>query len=90
VNGEAAQHVTRVDGCSRAAWVGEQGPELVRLRGGERVYDARTSARLAAQPIVVNVQVDIDGEPVHHITCTQVVAHDRASRSTGYGRRGLV
>ncbi|WP_051355875.1 phage tail tape measure protein [Acetobacterium malicum] len=28
-------------------WVGEKGPELVNFRGGERVYDAETSAGLA-------------------------------------------
>ncbi|MFF2437943.1 hypothetical protein ACFVU4_27890 [Streptomyces sp. NPDC058107] len=30
------------------AWVGEQGPELVRFRGGERVYDHRTSTRMTS------------------------------------------
>jgi hypothetical protein len=30
------------------AWVGEQGPELVRFRGGERVYDHNTSTRMAS------------------------------------------
>lgn len=31
------------------AWVGENGPELVRMRGGERVYNASESMRIAAQ-----------------------------------------
>ncbi|MCP9205496.1 phage tail tape measure protein [Streptomyces sp. NEAU-Y11] len=30
------------------AWVGERGPELLRFRGGEEVYDNRTSLRMAA------------------------------------------
>ncbi|WP_328920642.1 hypothetical protein OG911_27970 [Streptomyces sp. NBC_00208] len=30
------------------AWVGEEGPELVRFRGGERVYDHTTSTRMAS------------------------------------------
>ncbi|MFF1498712.1 phage tail tape measure protein [Streptomyces sp. NPDC058316] len=30
------------------AWVGERGPELVRFRGGEEVYDHRTSLGMAA------------------------------------------
>lgn len=30
------------------AWVGEKGPELVRFRGGEEVYDNRTSLGMAA------------------------------------------
>lgn len=30
------------------AWVGERGPELVRFRGGEEVYDHRTSMGMAA------------------------------------------
>jgi hypothetical protein len=30
------------------AWVGEEGPELVRFRGGERVHTAAASARMAA------------------------------------------
>ncbi|MFD7319224.1 phage tail tape measure protein [Streptomyces sp. NPDC059883] len=31
------------------AWVGERGPELVRFRGGEDVYDTRTSMAMAAR-----------------------------------------
>ena len=31
------------------AWVGENGPELVRMRGGERVYNAAESMRIAEQ-----------------------------------------
>ena len=31
------------------AWVGENGPELVRMRGGERVYNAGESMRIAEQ-----------------------------------------
>lgn len=30
------------------AWVGERGPELMRFRGGEQVYNASQSARMAA------------------------------------------
>ncbi|MGP3636204.1 hypothetical protein ACTU45_23075 [Streptomyces sp. 24-1644] len=30
------------------AWVGEEGPELVQFRGGERVFDHRTSTRMAS------------------------------------------
>jgi hypothetical protein len=47
------------------AWVGERGPELVRFRGGERVYDAATSAGMAgsgAAP-VINIY-NHTGEPV--------------------------
>lgn len=29
------------------AWVGENGPELMKLRGGERIYNAETSRRIA-------------------------------------------
>lgn len=31
------------------AWVGEEGPELVQFKGGERVYDHRTSMGMGAQ-----------------------------------------
>lgn len=31
------------------AWVGENGPELMRMRGGERVYNAEQSRRIAEQ-----------------------------------------
>lgn len=31
------------------AWVGENGPELMRMRGGEQVYDSGASMRIAAQ-----------------------------------------
>ncbi|MFF9894978.1 phage tail tape measure protein [Streptomyces longispororuber] len=34
--------------AGEVAWVGEQGPELVKFRGGEEVYDHRTSLRMAA------------------------------------------
>ncbi|AZM53340.1 hypothetical protein DMA15_12715 [Streptomyces sp. WAC 01529] len=30
------------------AWVGEEGPELIRFKGGETVYDSPTSVRMAA------------------------------------------
>lgn len=49
------------------SWVGEQGPELVRLRGGEQIASARQSAQMvgashqprsaAPSPTVVNVYV---------------------------------
>ena len=29
------------------AWVGEEGPELMKMRGGERIYNARDSLRIA-------------------------------------------
>ncbi|MCR8574670.1 phage tail tape measure protein [Streptomyces sp. Isolate_219] len=35
-------------GRGEMAWVGEQGPELVRFRGGEEVYDHRTSMAMAS------------------------------------------
>lgn len=49
------------------AMVGEAGPELVRMRGGERVYDAgRTERMLGAgggsQPVQVTSNVYLDGE----------------------------
>ena len=31
------------------AWVGEDGPELVKMRGGERVYNAESSRRIAEE-----------------------------------------
>lgn len=31
------------------AWVGEEGPELMRMRGGERIYNAADSLRIAAE-----------------------------------------
>jgi len=33
---------------SGLAWVGEMGPELINLSGGERIYDAQESARIAS------------------------------------------
>jgi phage-related protein len=56
-----------------AGWalVGEQGPELMRMRGGERVYDARQTDRMmggaagagaAAQPLQATTNVYLDGE----------------------------
>ncbi len=55
------------------AWVGEEGPELVRFRGGEQVYDSRRSMQMAANqnfttgnaPVVVQV-IDqrVRGAPV--------------------------
>lgn len=50
------------------AIVGEQGPELVRMRGGERVYDARQTDRMMsggggdATAPQVTTQVYLDGE----------------------------
>lgn len=50
------------------AMVGEAGPELVRMRGGERVYDARQTDRMTAgaggeaQPVQVTSNVYLDGE----------------------------
>ncbi|WP_051818827.1 phage tail tape measure protein [Streptomyces sp. NRRL S-1813] len=35
-------------GRGEMAWVGEQGPELVKFRGGEEVYDHRTSMAMAS------------------------------------------
>lgn len=50
------------------AMVGEQGPELVRLRGGERIYDARQTDRMmagggdqGAGPTQIRNQVYLDG-----------------------------
>lgn len=41
------------------SWVGERGPELVNFRGGERVYNAAESARMAGgRPLVVNLNID--------------------------------
>lgn len=34
--------------AGEVAWVGERGPELVKFRGGEEVYDHRTSLAMAA------------------------------------------
>lgn len=54
-----------------AGWaiVGEQGPELVNMRGGERVYDARQTDRMmnggaeaGGQPQQLVTQVYLDGE----------------------------
>lgn len=51
------------------AMVGEEGPELVNFRGGERVYNARDTARLARsgegggpQPVSMTSNVYLDGE----------------------------
>lgn len=52
------------------AMVGEAGPELVRMRGGERVYDAGQTERMlgggasgaAPQPVQVTSNVYLDGE----------------------------
>ena len=53
------------------AIVGEEGPELVNFRGGERVYDASDTARLArsgegqaGQPVSVTSNVYLDGEVI--------------------------
>lgn len=52
------------------AIVGEQGPELVRMRGGERVYDARQTDRMMsggggdATAPQVTTQVYLDGEMI--------------------------
>lgn len=53
------------------AMVGEEGPELVNFRGGERVYNARDTARLARsgggdyeRPISMTSNVYLDGEVI--------------------------
>lgn len=57
------------------AWVGERGPELVRFRGGERVYTAGQSRSMTRNtpgqsadvdtgPIVIHTHVNLDGEQI--------------------------
>lgn len=46
VGGYAGGTLSAVPGL---AWVGENGPELVRMRGGEQVYNATDSMRIAEQ-----------------------------------------
>lgn len=69
------------------AWVGEQGPELVRFRGGERVYDARESRQIAARDDLPPIQ--IYGVPMDQ---TGAVAEEMlfALRRTGRGRYPLM
>lgn len=42
---------------SGLAWVGEQGPELVRFRGGEQVYNATQSQGMAREGARMNMQM---------------------------------
>lgn len=53
-------------------WVGEQGPEIVRLPAGSAVYDAQTSARMA-QPSVVIENVHIHNDMDIHETAAKLV-----------------
>jgi hypothetical protein len=43
------------------AWVGEQGPELVRFRGGERVFSAADSAEMASRRRGPTIVIDARG-----------------------------
>ena len=56
------------------AWVGENGPELVRMRGGEQVYTASESLRIAqhtasrpapGRGAAGGIQVDLGGMSIH-------------------------
>jgi hypothetical protein len=64
------------------SWVGEQGPELVNFRGGERVIDAQSAKHAgdAAQP--VNVTVVLDG--VRQMVRAEMRERDRST--TAYVR----
>lgn len=39
------------------AWVGEEGPELVQMRGGERIYNANDSRKMAAGGATYNLNL---------------------------------
>jgi len=51
------------------AWVGEEGPELVNFRGGERVYTARKSAAMAAAGSTTTSNIS---SPTYNITVQNV------------------
>lgn len=60
--------------ASGLAWVGERGPELVNFRGGEQVFDAQTSQRMAqggGQPMHITVQVDGASGDDHIVSLVQ-------------------
>lgn len=54
------------------AWVGERGPELVRFRGGERVWSNRESVRMAAQPSQTQVRIELVDERIRGLIRAEV------------------
>lgn len=73
-------------------WVGEQGPELMSMAGGERVYPAGQSAAIARSggggPTVVNVHLHIAGSVLaqHDLqAAVQKAALDYFTRNPGNG-----
>ncbi|HEY1179927.1 MAG TPA: hypothetical protein VGF17_27540 [Phytomonospora sp.] len=65
-------------------WVGEQGPEIVDLPGGSKVYNAQRSAAMAGAggggggPVVVQAQLYLDGRMIQQSLL-------RVKRQTGAG-----
>lgn len=54
------------------AWVGERGPELVRFRGGERVWSNSESVRMAAQPSQTQVRIELVDERIRGLIRAEV------------------
>lgn len=54
------------------AWVGEEGPELVSMNGGERVYNARESAGMMGGTTVINNNQIVVQGTVNHATAEQI------------------
>lgn len=72
------------------AWVGEQGPELVKMRGGETVLPHEVSMGYAGGAGSIpdqNIHVYIDGREVHAAVSRQSAERQRRTGSTGMSRR---
>lgn len=54
------------------AWVGERGPELVRFRGGERVWSNSESVRMASQPSQTQVRIELVDERIRGLIRAEV------------------
>jgi hypothetical protein len=72
------------------AWVGEQGPELVRFSGGESVIPngvsrgyAGGTGDLSLPPIIVQ----LDGRELSQTTAKWAVERQRRTGTNGYGKR---
>lgn len=72
------------------AWVGEQGPELVKMRGGETVLPHDVSMGYAGGAGSIpdqSIHIYIDGREVHAAVSRQSVERQRRTGNTGMSRR---